>query len=388
MIDCGSLSAVSLPGESLTGICGVADLNSLRNKNNLHLLRISPWMAFRIFVLVMLLSACSLGTPEKTPTATSAVTGIPLPTATLVATSTPTPLPPAVLLVVPPQADAALAAKVQSSLERLSSQSGMRLLVQPALSTQELTPDVKIVAALSPLDGLESLASSNTSIQFIALGFADLKPAINLSLIDTSSRPDQLGFLAGAIAAILTEDWRVGAITLSDTPSGKAAGLGFQNGVVYFCGLCRPNDPPFVEYPVVVQLPSQASQTDWQAGVQSLVSKSVKTVYVFPGAGDEAMLAALDEAGMHIIGGASPTSSLQAVWIASLQADLLPSLENAWPQIVTGKGSLQLQSDLVITDINADLFSPGRQDLVKKIMADLLSGAIDTRVDPQTGEAR
>lgn len=247
---------------------------------------------------------------------------------------------------------------------------------------------MKIVAALPPLDSLENMASSNTSIQFIGLGFANLKPAANLSLIDAGSRPDQQGFMAGVIAAILTEDWRVGAITLSDTPAGKAAGLGFQNGVVYFCGLCRPKNPPYVAYPVVVQLSSQASQADGQAAIQSLVSQAVKTVFVFPGAGDDALLAALDQAGIHIIGGVPPASSHQANWIASLQPDLLSAFENAWPQVLSGKGSLQLQSDLVITDINQDLFSPGRQDLARKIMGDLLAGAIDTRVDPLTGEAR
>jgi len=347
-----------------------------------------PGMGFVVLLLFILLSACNLSTPEKSPTSTSAVTSIPQPTATLVATSTPTPLPPSVLLIVPPQADATLAAKIQDRLEQLSGQAGLRLNIRSALSTQDLTPDVKIVAALPQLDNLESLASSNGSIQFIALGFADINPTANLSVIAAASRPDQQGFMAGAIAAILTEDWRVGAITLSDTPGGKAAGLGFQNGVVYFCGLCRPNDPPFVAYPVVVQLTSQASQADWQAAIQSLASKAVKAVYVYPGAGDEAMLAALDQAGMHLIGGAPPASSYQANWIASLQSDVVAALENAWPQILSGKGSLQLEPDLVITDVNSNLFSPGRQDLVRKILGDLLSGAIDTRVDPLTGEAR
>jgi hypothetical protein len=349
----------------------------VHNRQGIHIL---------LSLLFVLLSACSLGTPEKSPTFTPRATSPPLPTATLVATSTPTPLPQAVILIVPPQADPALAAALQTGLAGLASQAGLRFLVKPALSAQDLTPDVKVVAALPPLDDLESLAASAASTQFVALGFTNLNPAANLSLIEPDVRPDQQGFMAGVIAAIVTEDWRVGVITLSDTLAGKAAALGFQNGVVYFCGLCRPYDPPFVPYPVVVQLPSQASQAEWQAAVQTMVGQAVKTVYVFPGAGDETMLGALDQAGVHIIGGVSPAGSLRSNWVASLRADFLPALQNAWPQILSGKGGLQLQSDFILADINPDLFSTGRQELAKKIMADLLAGAIDTRVDPQTGE--
>jgi hypothetical protein len=43
---------------------------------------------------------------------------------------------------------------------------------------------------------------------------------------------------------------------------------------------------------------------------------------------------------------------------------------------------------LGFTGTNPDLLSPGRQQLVETMLADLLAGFIDTGVDPQTGESR
>jgi hypothetical protein len=346
-----------------------------------------PVICLCFFLFALLLTRCNRSPNPTPPTQAPVPTNTLYLTATMVATSTPTQLTPGVLLVTPPQTDPAVSAQLQSSLEQLAAQSSLRFSVKSGLSPQDLTPDVKLVVALAPLDNLESLASSSASIQFIALDFPGLKPTQNLSVIGGSGRPDQQGFMAGVIAAILTADWRVGAITQSDTPAGKAAGLGFHNGVVYFCGLCRPYDPPFVAYPVVTQLPSNASQADWLTAAQLMISQGVKTVYIFPGPGDDTALTTLDQAGVHLMGSAPPRSSQKAYWVASLQEDALPALQKAWPQVLSGKGGLDLPAELAITDVNPELFSPGKQELANKIMSDLLSGFIDTQVDAQTGEA-
>ena len=40
---------------------------------------------------------------------------------------------------------------------------------------------------------------------------------------------------------------------------------------------------------------------------------------------------------------------------------------------------------LALTERSETLFSPGRQQLVDRILADLLAGYIDTGIDPETG---
>ncbi len=359
-----------------------------RSQNGLNP-RSARWRIYSLCSLIlMVFSACNPGPTQAPATATPALTDTIAPSATLVATSTPTPLPAAVLLVAPDGADPALSARLRPALEQLASQSSLRLLERSSISAQDVTPEVKVVVALPPLDGLQNLASASPSTQFIALGITGLSPAPNLSLISTTGQADQQGFMAGAIAAILTEDWRVGVISVSDTPAGKAAALAFKNGVVYFCGLCRPYDPPFVAYPVIEELPSDASQSDWENAVQTLAGQAVKTAYIFPGAGDDAMLSDLDQAGIHVIGGVSPASAHTSNWVGSLQADFLPALQKAWPQVLSGNGGLDLLPELSITDVNVALFSPGRQALAAKILSDLQAGLIDTQVDAQTGNPK
>ena len=119
--------------------------------------------------------------------------------------------------------------------------------------------------------------------------------------------PDQQGFIAGVIAAMLSNDWRVGVISLSDTVEGHAARTGFLNGVVYFCGLCRPAHPPFYEYPLVYELPSTATSAEWQEAANYMVDHDVLAVYVFPQAGDESMLSILAAGKINIISSGEPS---------------------------------------------------------------------------------
>jgi hypothetical protein len=88
---------------------------------------------------------------------------------------------------------------------------------------------------------------------------------------------------------------------------------------VYFCGLCQAYHGPIFDYPLYVEIPSNASQADWQAAVDALVSQAVKTVYVFPEAGHVDLLRALAQAGIQIIGSGTPPEDIRAHWIASIE---------------------------------------------------------------------
>jgi hypothetical protein len=146
---------------------------------------------------------------------------------------------------------------LQDVLKGLAEQAGLGFEVRTSLEAKELG-NVHIVVALPPANGLEALAESTPGTQFLAFGVEGVQPASNLSVLNSAAgRPDQLGFLAGYLAAAITEDWRVGVVSEASTAGGKAASLGFRHGVTYFCGLCLPVYPPFPNrgYPVQVDLP-------------------------------------------------------------------------------------------------------------------------------------
>jgi basic membrane lipoprotein Med (substrate-binding protein (PBP1-ABC) superfamily) len=245
------------------------------------------------------------------------------------------------------------------------------------------------VIALPPDPGLANLAASAPGTQFLAVGISGLNSSGNLSVIASDgTRPDQLGFLAGYIAAVITDDWRVGVISSGDTLAGKAAQQSFMNGAVYFCGLCRPAHPPFYQYPLFAELPVGASQADQQGAADYMIDHAAKTVYVAAGAGDDFLLEYLAKADIHIIGNQTPPAGVVDHWVASVHTDLLAAVQGALPKLMNDEGGLDLKMPLVISDQNEALFSPGRQNLVKETLDNLEAGYIDTGVDPKTGETR
>jgi hypothetical protein len=276
-------------------------------------------------------------------------------------------------------------------LPGLAQEAGLRFEVRPSLAVTE-TESVRIVVAIPPDPGLAALVAASPDVRFLAVGFQGLQPAKNLSVIASSSgRPDQVGFVAGYVAAAITEDWRAGVISEADTPAGKATSLAFSNGVTYFCGLCQPVYPPFpnLGFPVQVDLPANAGPDDWQAAITSLKTWQVGTVFVYPSLADEQFLAALAEAGINWIITGPPPNALRAHWVASLGAgDPLQAVPDAWAKLIAGEAGALVTLPLEFTAVNPVLFSPGRQRLAEAMLADLLAGYVDTGVDPQTGESR
>jgi hypothetical protein len=271
----------------------------------------------------------------------------------------------------------------------LAERDGLAFLERAEISDADWQSDVRLVVALPPDPGLAALAPAHPGTQFLAVGVPALQPAQNLSVIGAQGdRPDRQGFLAGYLAAVITQDWRVGVISRADTPAGKAAEGGFVNGAIFYCGLCRPAYPPFYQYPVVAAISAGASQADQQVAADTLLSNAVQTVYVAPGVGDESLLNYLAEAGVNIIGSAPPTAQVQNRWVASIQVDWAQAVREAWSRLMNGETGLSLAGPLQLTDRNETLFSSGRQGYVERMLQDLLDGYIDTGVDPFTGDPR
>jgi hypothetical protein len=327
------------------------------------------------------------GTPTPTPSSSSTVTVTP--TSTI--TPTPTSPAPVAVLLAAPEADQALVRSLQTSLNDSVSDAGVRWQLRQQLTPQDLPPELRLVVAVPPDPGLAQLVASAPDTQFLAIGISGLEAAPNLTTIGaTGDRPDQQGFIAGVIAAMLSEDWRVGVISQSDTVGGRAARTGFFNGVTYFCGLCRPAHPPFYNYPLYVELPSSASSVEWQEAANYMVDHDALSVYVYPGAGDEAMLSILAQGGIHIISSGEPPQTASENWVVSLTTDPLPLIQDEVEGLLSGNlhGGSSLIVPIQFTNINPNLFTPGKQNLAEQVLNDLQEGFIDTGVDLATGENR
>ena len=347
--------------------------------------------AISFICLGLLISACGTVIPTATPTLTPTPNPTATPTRIPTLTPTPTPEPPLAVLLASSAADQATVSRLQTALNDIVTGSGLRWQVRQQLSLDDLVPALQLVVVVPPDPGLAALAASAQGTQFLALGIPGLVAAPNLTQIGTpGDRPDQQGFIAGVISAMLSADWRVGVISLSDTVQGRAARTGFLNGVEYFCGLCRPAHPPFYEYPLYFELPLTASTAEWQEAANYMVDHFAQTVYVFPGAGDESMLSVLAEADVNIISSGEPPQVARSSWSLSLTTDPLPLILNQVEGLLHGSisGGQELAVPIQFTQVDPVLFTPGKQRLAEQILSDLQAGYIDTGVDLTTGENR
>lgn len=343
-----------------------------------------------VFLSALLLGACNGAFPGIRPSATPEKTETPFPTLTAPPPPTTTPLPPLAILLAPSGSSQELVNELQPLLTDLAAQAGLRFQVRPSLSQDELKSGVKIVVALPPDPGLKDLSLAAPETQFMAVNIPGLEPSQNLSLVGAQGdQVDQMGFLAGYIAAEITQDWRVGVITEGNTEVGNKARLGFTNGVFYFCGLCRPVYPPFPQqgYPLFYELTEGAGPADYQAALTFFNAWQVGTVYVYPGVATDQLYAALAQAGINIIGASPAPPNLKDHWVASIGAEgPAETVRSLWPDLLDGKGGANQDLKLVIQDVNPELLSPGRQHLAENMLSDLLAGYIDTGTNSQDGE--
>jgi hypothetical protein len=266
---------------------------------------------------------------------------------------------------------------------------GLRWQVRQRLEPEDLNQALRLVVVLPPDPGVANLAAAAPGTRFLAVDIPGLQPSANLSMISAQGGQwDQQGFIAGVMAAMLTPEWRVGVLSVGDTVEGRSARSGFLNGVVYYCGLCRPAYPPFYSYPLYIELPAEASSAEWQAAADYLIDRQVEMVYVYPDAGDDGTLRYLAQAGIKLISSRLPPDDLRPSWVASLGSDLLAAVLEILPQLLEGNAEAIYPLPLEILQVNSDLFSPGRQRLANEILGDLLAGYIDPGVDPANGEPR
>ncbi len=336
-------------------------------------------------LLSLVMAGCSGGIPLVKPTATPAPTATSTLVPTEIPTPTPTPLAPIGLLLAPSEADPILAVEVQERLSQWIPEMGYRYQIRQVLTQADLArDDFRLVVALPPNDTLASLAADHPEIQFLAVGLPNLEARPNLTTLGADGeRLDHQGFLAGYMAAMVTPDWRVGVIGFSDSSQTVAARQAFFTGVRFYCGLCLLEYPPFYEYPLYFELGSDADTVAWRTAADFMIHRSVTTVYVVPGAGDDAMLGHLADAGVNIIAGIPQRSGLEDHWIASLSFDLLSAFLAEWPQFSTGTVGKAVTLSMQITDVNPDLLSLGKQQLVEKMLVDVLEGYIDLGLDSE-----
>ncbi|MDW8228047.1 MAG: hypothetical protein RMJ60_09665 [Anaerolineales bacterium] len=337
----------------------------------------------RWFLLVLLITivftACANNVPTETPAT---------PTAVPTKVATPTPVKPLVILILPADMPAEEADVYQTLVYNLAQQHSLRFQVRNTLTIEELKaelPALKIVIALPPDPGLADLTAAAPEVQFLAVKIPGLTAGGNLSTIGGSDQAiDKQAFLAGYIAAMIAPEWRTGVLSQRDTPGGEAARWAFVYGHRYFCGYCRsPNfTQPAYEYPIVVRIPTDAKPGEYLGYAAALLDYLVRAAYLYPDVATPEIATYLAQYRVMLIGQELPTEEVRANWVVSIQPNVLPAIEQIFPELLEGKGGQAVPTPLYLTDVNPDLLSEGKLRMAQEVLEGLQKGIIWTGVNP------
>lgn len=336
---------------------------------------------FLAFLLILtLLAAC---TPSTATPSSPDATSVPQPTATLQPTAglTPTPAPPLVILVLPADLNEEESQAYQSAVYDLAQGAGFRFQVRNKLGPEDLEPALRMVIALPPDPGLAALSAAAPQAQFLAVNIPGIQPSGNVSVLGGDSiRPDQVAFMAGYIGAMVTEDfYQVGAMLKKDSPESLVIQKSLTAGRTYYCGRCLPIGwYTQYTYPSFIEVPADAKPSEYNAYSDFLViQKKVETLFIQPGLDTPELLQYLSTVGVLMIGAQSPAKKVNG-WVMTLQPDYLEALKTAFPELAAGQGGRAFSAPLSFSDINSELFSPGKQMDARRVLDDVLRGYIDT----------
>jgi hypothetical protein len=342
-------------------------------------LDVRPKLAF--LLLLVILAACSTfrATPEEPTTVPATPTTAPEPTLT------PTAVTPLVILVVPADMNAEESQRYQNAVYALAQSSGLRFQIRNTFTAADLSePGLQIVVTLPPDPGIAELAAAAPAIHFLAVNIPDVTAAKNVSIIGSADRPDYAAFLGGYIAAMTADDYRVGLLTQKDTTKGTATETAFINGMEFYCGLCRP---AFyygnVTFPLVVEIPMDAKQTDLPFFADFLIDRKASVIYVLEDVETDEVLNRVTTAGVQMLGTKTPgDESLADYWIVTIQPDFIKAIQQAWPDLLAGNEGKSIPSPLELTNINEGILTPGKQRLASEVLDQLVTGQIDTGANP------
>lgn len=329
--------------------------------------------ALLLLFFISILSACGKSAATDIPTVLP--TDTPMPTPTL----TPAPTTPLAILVIPADMDQAASTQYQQTVYDLAQQSGFRFQVRNVLMPEDLQdPMLKVVIALPPDPGIATLASSAPQVQFLAVNIPDLTAGGNISVLANNGQVDMPAFLAGYIAALITDDYHIGMVIPQGNADAQRAFSAFSNGMTYLCGLCPTFYVQPFTYPQYIEIPADEDPARYGGYANVLINdRKVYTLYIYPDLASDDFLSFVGTTGAMLIGTEMPDPR-PGGWVATIQPDIIKAIQSAWPDLIAGKGGTNVQSPLALADVDPTLLSPGRERLAQEVLDKLLAGQIAT----------
>lgn len=329
---------------------------------------------FFAILIVAILSACG-GKATEFAGPTAVPTHTPKPPPTMI----PTLSTPLALLVLPTDMDKVTSDLYQKTVYDLAQQSGFRFQVRNALTPVDLADStLKVVILLPPDPGVAALAPTAPGVQFLAVNIPNLTAGSNLSILAGDSQVDVTAFLAGYIAAMVSDEYHIGMIIPKDNTDAQRAFNAFNNGKTYYCGLCRTFYVAQFGYPTFIEIPADEDPARYGGYANVLINdRKVYTLFIYPSLANADLLSYIGTQGVMLIGTSMPEPR-PGGWVATIRPDTIKAIQSAWPNLIAGQGGNNVQSPLGLADVDPDLLTPGKLRLAQETLDALLAGRIST----------
>ena len=328
---------------------------------------------FAILILAILSACGGKATEIAGPTAVPTQTQSPPPT------MIPTLSTPLALIVLPADMDKTASDLYQKTVYDLAQQSGFRFQVRNTLTPADLAdPNLKVVIVLPPDPGVVALASTAPGVQFLAVNIPNLTAGGNVSVLAGDSQVDMTSFLAGYIAAMLSDEYHIGMVIPQGDPVAQGAFNAFNNGKIYYCGLCRTFYISDVAYPTFIEIPTDEDPARFCGYANVLINdRKVYTLFVYPSLANADFLSYVGTQGIMLIGTSMPEPR-PGGWVATIRPDTVKAIQSAWPNLIAGQGGINVQSPIGLADVDPALLTPGKLRLAQETLDALLAGRIST----------
>jgi hypothetical protein len=349
----------------------IRQYNSVILNSGVYAVRVKHFL-FTILILVVL-SACGGSATEVVVPPTAVPTITPLPTATMI----PTPSTPLALLILPADMDKVTSDLYQKTVYDLAQQSGFRFQIRNALIPADLTdPTLKVVIVLPPDPGVASLAPTAPGVQFLAVNIPNLTAGGNLSVLAGDTQVELPAFLAGYVSAMISDEYHIGMVIPKDNVDAQRAFNAFNNGMIYYCGLCRTFYISQIGYPTYIEIPADEPASNYGGYANVLINdRKVYSLYIYPSLADEEFLSYVGTQGVFLIGTSMPDPR-PGGWVMTIRPDTIKAIQTAWPNLISGQGGINVQSPLGIADADPSILTAGKLRLAQETLDSLLAGRI------------
>ncbi len=326
--------------------------------------------------MVINLAACNGLIPGETGMPEVTATGLPTDLATeIFPVTTATQTKATVILMISRDADSFALTRIRASLEELVANSGLELVIQEG-SSIEMPNNVPVVVALGEGIDVNSMANNYTGVSFIAVDNDRVAPSDNVSVIgDPIVDQQRKAFMAGYLAALISEDYKVAALAPADANTTDLALESFVVGVRFFCGICLPKYPPYGTFPQWETLPVEVSADSFQPVLDNFENIGIEVFYIHGDLNSPTILTAIEDKDILVVSDRRPDINLNN-YVGAILSDPAPVLESIWDNVLRGDNAFQSGALVALVDRNPTLVSDGRYLLFLEMVDDLQAGLV------------